>query len=996
MSHLWCDGASTAKLAGVDRVLAQLLSDRLTADRSLTAEVRNLVVGAFRGPDELEAVLRGAEPEGLVPSPTGPAGEPAGAYLGSVTVEGFRGIGRATRLEMQAGPGLTLVVGRNGSGKSSLAEGLEVLLTGDSRRFAGRSQVWKEGWRNLHYSGSTRIEAEFLEEGYPRPTTVTRTWREGDKFADGTVSVERGASSLGELEALGWSNALDAHRPFLSYNELGSMLDEAPSKLYDAMAGILGLDDLVAAERCLADERRARERANKEVADSLALLMARLQECDDDRARRCMEALTGRHPDLDTVAQMLTGAEESPSPDLGILRQLAALRAPDAARTAQVVAALRDASRAMVGLVGTDADQARRTADIVAGALALHEAHGDRDCPVCGHKGALDAGWHERAAAEAGRLRASAEQADAAHAAAEAALRAADELGQPPRELEDAGGSGIDTQAAWAAWQKLASGPRDPDRVAAVLEEAVPILADATAEVRDAAVAELERRDDAWRPVALEVSGWLHRAGASRLAVERLPALKKAEKWLKDQGQKIRSERFAPIATEAARVWGLLRVQSNIDLGRVELTGSATQRKMVLDVTVDGTEGTALGVMSQGELHALALSLFLPRATLPESPFRFLVIDDPVQSMDPARVDGLARALDETAHRRQVIVFTHDDRLPEAVRRLGIDATVWEVARREGSVIELRACLDPVRRYLDDAHALARAESDLPARVARHVVPSLCRSALEAACAEAVKRRRLGRGERHADVDALLEAVTSPAQWVALALLDDPGRAAEGHDLLGDLAPRASATFDACSADMTDPYSGDLPGLVRDARLLAEKLRGAPGPTTTSLATVLFTDIVASADRTATLGDRGWRALLDEHGRLAAEEVARQHGVLVKETGDGILATFDQPGRAVRAAQAIRTRMDGLGIQVRAGLHTGEIEQRGDDIAGLAVVIAQRICDLADPEEVLVSKTVTDLLLGSRLTFVDHGTYDLKGVPGPWPLLEVPGERANA
>jgi class 3 adenylate cyclase len=163
----------------------------------------------------------------------------------------------------------------------------------------------------------------------------------------------------------------------------------------------------------------------------------------------------------------------------------------------------------------------------------------------------------------------------------------------------------------------------------------------------------------------------------------------------------------------------------------------------------------------------------------------------------------------------------------------------------------------------------------------------------------------------------------------------------------------------------------------------------------TTLATVLFTDIVASADRAATLGDRGWRALLDEHGRLAAEEVASHHGVLVKETGDGILATFDQPGRAVRAAQAIRTRMDGLGIQVRAGLHTGEIEQRGDDIAGLAVVIAQRICDLAEPEQVLVSKTVTDLLLGSTLTFADHGTYDLKGVPGPWPLLEASRDHAN-
>ena len=270
----------------MDRVLAQLLSDRFTADRSLTEEVRTLVIAAFRGPEDLRAALEGAQPEGLTPGPNGPASEPAGAYLGSVTVEGFRGIGPATRLELQAGPGLTLVVGRNGSGKSSLAEGLEVLLTGDSRRWAGRSQVWKEGWRNLHHSGSTSVEAEFLEEGWRRPTTVTRTWGEGDKLADGTVSVERGAGSPGELDTLGWSDALEAHRPFLSYNELGSMLDEAPSRLYDAMAGILGLDDLVSAERCLAEERRAREKASKEVAESLALLMTRLRECDDDRARR--------------------------------------------------------------------------------------------------------------------------------------------------------------------------------------------------------------------------------------------------------------------------------------------------------------------------------------------------------------------------------------------------------------------------------------------------------------------------------------------------------------------------------------------------------------------------------------------------------------------------------------------------------------------------------------------------------------------------------------
>ena len=139
---------------------------------------------------------------------------------------------------------------------------------------------------------------------------------------------------------------------------------------------------------------------------------------------------------------------------------------------------------------------------------------------------------------------------------------------------------------------------------------------------------------------------------------------------------------------------------------------------MALDVTVDGVEGAALGVMSQGELHSLALSLFVPRATLPESPFRFIVIDDPVQSMDPARVDGLARVLENASADRQVVVFTHDDRLPEAVRRLDIAAEIIEVTRRDASVVELRRALDPVGRYLEDALAVA-GTADLPSSAAR-------------------------------------------------------------------------------------------------------------------------------------------------------------------------------------------------------------------------------------------------------------------------------------
>ena len=128
-----------------------------------------------------------------------------------------------------------------------------------------------------------------------------------------------------------------------------------------------------------------------------------------------------------------------------------------------------------------------------------------------------------------------------------------------------------------------------------------------------------------------------------------MPAFVDAMVWLKKAAAGIRDDRFGPIAEKAASIWERLRQQSHVELGRIQLTGDGTRRRVVLDVTVDGVAGAALGVMSQGELHALALSLFIPRATLPESPFRFIVIDDPVQSMDPARVDGLARVLESAS-----------------------------------------------------------------------------------------------------------------------------------------------------------------------------------------------------------------------------------------------------------------------------------------------------------------------------------------------------------
>jgi class 3 adenylate cyclase len=155
------------------------------------------------------------------------------------------------------------------------------------------------------------------------------------------------------------------------------------------------------------------------------------------------------------------------------------------------------------------------------------------------------------------------------------------------------------------------------------------------------------------------------------------------------------------------------------------------------------------------------------------------------------------------------------------------------------------------------------------------------------------------------------------------------------------------------------------------------------------LATVLFTDIVDSTRRAAEMGDRDWHALLDAHDAVVRSQLARFRGREVNTSGDGFLAMFDGPQRAIRCAMSIRDAVQSLGIEVRAGLHTGECEVRGDDIGGIAVHIGARVSALAGPNDVLVSSTLRDLVIGSGLEFEERGAHQLKGVPGEWRLLAV-------
>jgi len=186
-------------------------------------------------------------------------------------------------------------------------------------------------------------------------------------------------------------------------------------------------------------------------------------------------------------------------------------------------------------------------------------------------------------------------------------------------------------------------------------------------------------------------------------------------------------------------------------------------------------------------------------------------------------------------------------------------------------------------------------------------------------------------------------------------------------------------------------FAGDVDALIDE---IGEFLTGEIPPREPQrvLSTVLFTDIVGSTERAAEMGDARWRELLQAHESVTRREVARAHGQTVKTLGDGALATFDGPARAVRCACALRDAVRGLGLDLRAGVHTGEIERIGDDVGGLAVHLGARVGAMAGAGEVLASQTVRDLVVGSGIEWEERGAHQLKGVPGEWRIYAVAGE----
>ncbi|HVD39431.1 MAG TPA: adenylate/guanylate cyclase domain-containing protein [Solirubrobacterales bacterium] len=237
---------------------------------------------------------------------------------------------------------------------------------------------------------------------------------------------------------------------------------------------------------------------------------------------------------------------------------------------------------------------------------------------------------------------------------------------------------------------------------------------------------------------------------------------------------------------------------------------------------------------------------------------------------------------------------------------------------------------------------------------------------------------------REMDVRSILPAIDVPTLVMHRAG-DRMVSAAQGR-YLAETIP--GARYVELAGEDHLPFAGELDPILEEVEEFLLGSRGA-AESERALATILFTDIVGSTEKAAELGDRGWRALLERHDAAVRHQLSLHRGREVKTMGDGFLATFDGPARAIRCARAVQDEVAGLGIEVRAGIHTGEVELIGDDVGGMAVNIGARIGAIADPGEVLVSSTVRELVVGSGLEFVDRGTQTLKGAPGEWRLFAI-------
>ncbi|QFS89940.1 recombination protein F [Mycobacterium sp. THAF192] len=730
----------------------------LDADSALDEAARELVLGALA-----DVVDESDDDPGTDWSPT---------YLTNITVSGFRGIGSTAKLDLHPAPGLTVISGRNGSGKSSFAEAVELALTGTSYRWRDKQALWSESWRNLHKPNPCALRVEFAQERQG-VVKVGVDWDADAELADRTLWTQRlGEKSTEGLDSLGWAKPLELHRPVLTYEELGRLFDGGPSALYDALAKLLGLEILSAVERKLAADLRD-VKAVRDAADNARKnAIATLTSSTDERAVRLVKLLKKHVRPVDEIQAVVTGAADSGLDVVHALAAISELKLPSVVDIEACATRLRSAvdaaRRSEMGIVALTSERI----DLLHSALQYHARSSDADCPVCG-EGRLDSAWAERARASVAEGEASVAEYRAASDELKSARAEANALVGGLHSISAVAGIELPSLDAYNRAVERARGvPAEHDACVSHLEDAVFDTIGVAETLRGEAGAAMAEREDAWGPLAAQVAAWIPQERRAQQLDAQYKAINAARSWATKQGTDFRNLRLKPIAAQARQIWSELRQESNVDLGDITLTGTATKRKAVLSGSVDGEPTQALSVMSQGEQNAVALALFLPRATSVKSPFRFVVLDDPIQAMDPSKIDGFVRVLTEIARTHQIVVFSHDDRLASVIRETGVDARLIEVVRDSGSKVRTRLNIDPARRLIDDAFAMIQ-DKNLADEVKGRVAPNLFRMALETAARQSHYARQSIAGTARSVAERQWQSAKTTRQRLALAVLGD-------------------------------------------------------------------------------------------------------------------------------------------------------------------------------------------------------------------------------
>jgi energy-coupling factor transporter ATP-binding protein EcfA2 len=669
-------------------------------------------------------------------------------YLTRVTAEGFRGVGPRASLTLQPVNGLTIVVGANGSGKSSFAEAIERVIDGRILRLTGAHADATEDWRNLHQPTPTRVEVELIGLRSAAPITLGVRWAPDDPPAGGSAYQRRAGSSTAAWDPAGWSAERNASPPILPSAALEQIMASRQSQLFDLFHPLLGLeredeiDRQLLVEQNETDGRIEAEKAARDAAIA-AIVQSGIQELAD---LTDVLAQPDQPPFVlrDRLVSLAPGtaADVADVVPYARLNEVPELPLTDALQRLQI-------SREAAEAHGAEANQrAERIANLLSAALQHHQPGTSEHCPVCGQE-SLDDAWRIRA--EAGL----ASHRTASRALNEARSAIAECLVDLRSLIPSAGlrpTVRIPDSVALVALVGRARDGLESGASTGDLTEVFAALRGQVTECRQAATGVLAELASRRQPVDEAVEAWeAVWDGAVDARVQRR-RLARVRSWLRGQRQEFRNERLAAISELALATWSDLRQTSSVTLGSLELAGSGNRRKLELVCEIEGVPARARSVLSRGELHGVALSLFVPRALHRASPFGFLVIDDPVQALDRLKVEGLAQVLSRIANERQVLVFTHDERLPEAVDRLGLKADVVHIDRGEGSTVEVSPHTDPIKKALSEAGALI-ADEKIPSSLAARAVAGSCRIAVEEAAARRYRRQALAKGQTVESID---------------------------------------------------------------------------------------------------------------------------------------------------------------------------------------------------------------------------------------------------